>query len=242
MLVAAALTVTGCPGTPKKPPIPAGVYQEIQALKPPLTLGQGWYSIQRGDTFYRIAQTYHTTVAELMRLNPSITTSALAVGTVIRVPSGEQAPPKTPEPPANPVAPKIIANLTVSPQGYVWPVAGTVAVRFGDVLPGEPAMRCRGIDIAADAGAEIRASRAGKAYVVRSSLPQFGNAIAIDHGGVTTFYGYDLVVRVQNGDSVQQGQVIALAPSGGSASVRVHFRIERDGRPINPLSCLPMAR
>jgi murein DD-endopeptidase MepM/ murein hydrolase activator NlpD len=145
------------------------------------------------------------------------------------------------KPPAPPPGPKIISNLPVSAQGYVWPVDGRVMVRFGETLPGEPPTRSRGIDIVVGSGAEIRAARAGTAYVTLSSLPQFGNTIAIDHGnGVTTFYGYELVVQVQNGQQVQQGQVIALAAS--RASPRVHFRIRRDGGPVDPLPYLPAER
>ena len=244
ILIGLALLAAGCPGTPKKPAIPPTVHQELQALKPPIPLGPGWYAIQRGDTLFMIARRFNTSVPEIQRLNPSIASArALAVGTAIRVPTGETPAPiaKPPEPPA---PPRVVTSLTVSPQGYVWPVNGRVIVRFGDMLPGEPPTRCRGIEIAVDPGAEIRAARAGAAYVVRSSLPQFGNTIAIDHGnGLTTFYGYDLVLQVQNAQSVQQGELVALAPSGnGQTPVRVHFRVERNGQPVDPLSCLPAAR
>jgi murein DD-endopeptidase MepM/ murein hydrolase activator NlpD len=71
-------------------------------------------------------------------------------------------------------------------------------------------------------------------------MPEFGNAVAIDHGnGVTSFYGYSLVIKVQNEQSVQQGQVIALASR--IAPARIHFRIEHDTQPVDPLEYLPPA-
>lgn len=246
LLAFVALAAAGCRATPVKPRIPTLVNNELEALQPiPLEEGMQWYMLGGGDTLFSVARKFHTSVAELVRLNPAVGNArALAVGTVIRVPTaGTAETPKAPPKPATPVAPKVITGLPVSAAGYVWPAQGKVVVRFGEMLPGEPAMRCRGIEIAADAGEEIRAARAGTAYVVRSSLPEFGNTIAIDHGnGVTSFYGYDLVVQLQNEQPVQRGQVIALAPSRNAGPVRVHFRIERDARPLNPLPYLPAAR
>lgn len=220
------------------------VEKELEALQPPPTptgIPTTFYTMQKGETLFAIARRYNTTVEELFKLNPALSNvHALPVGTVLRVPLKvleEKAPPK--EGPA-PTPVSLPPEPVPSGQEYMWPVRGQVLVKFGQVLSGEPPSRSRGVEIAVQAGQEVRAARAGVAYVVRSSMPEFGNAVAIDHGnGVTSFYGYSLVIKVQNEQSVRQGQVIALASR--IAPARIHFRIEHDTQPVDPLEYLPPA-
>jgi len=47
--------------------------------------GAQYYLIKSGDTLGGIAAQYHTTVEELMRLNPQLDPTALRPGTQIRV-------------------------------------------------------------------------------------------------------------------------------------------------------------
>jgi hypothetical protein len=49
------------------------------------TAGAQFYTVRRGDTFGAIAATVGTTVAELERLNPGVSSNALQVGEKIRV-------------------------------------------------------------------------------------------------------------------------------------------------------------
>lgn len=48
-----------------------------------------YYQVQRGDTLWKIAQRYHTTVERLIELNPGIDPQNLQVGQKIRVPAGD---------------------------------------------------------------------------------------------------------------------------------------------------------
>lgn len=44
------------------------------------------HTVQQGDTLYRIANDYHTTVAEIRRLNPGLPSdSKLQIGTILRM-------------------------------------------------------------------------------------------------------------------------------------------------------------
>ena len=45
--------------------------------------------VQGGDTLYRIARTYGTTVDVLLRLNPGISPDDLQVGMEVRLPGGK---------------------------------------------------------------------------------------------------------------------------------------------------------
>ena len=49
------------------------------------TAGTQFYTVRRGDTFGAIAATEGTTVAELERLNPGVSSNALRIGQKIRV-------------------------------------------------------------------------------------------------------------------------------------------------------------
>lgn len=60
---------------------------------------QATYTVQRGDTLYSIARRFGTTVAALMELN-GLTSSALSLGQVLKLPGS--APASKPEPPTAP--------------------------------------------------------------------------------------------------------------------------------------------
>lgn len=52
---------------------------------PKTTSGKQYYTVRRGDSFYRIAMKYHTTVKELCKLNKMKSTDHLAIGKKLRV-------------------------------------------------------------------------------------------------------------------------------------------------------------
>ncbi len=53
------------------------------------------YTIKSGDTFYKLAQTYHTTVGAIMALNPGVDPYNLQIGQVICIPGGAMPPSRT---------------------------------------------------------------------------------------------------------------------------------------------------
>jgi murein DD-endopeptidase MepM/ murein hydrolase activator NlpD len=97
-----------------------------------------------------------------------------------------------------------------------------------------------GIDLAAPRGAIIRAIASGR---VMYSDPHggYGNFIVIRHpNGLTSHYGHCDTLKVQVGQSVTAGQVIATVGStGASTGPHLHFEIRRDGQPQNPERYLP---
>jgi len=52
------------------------------------------YTIKSGDTFYKLAQTYNTTVEAIRALNPGLDPYNLQIGQVICIPGGSQPQPK----------------------------------------------------------------------------------------------------------------------------------------------------
>jgi murein DD-endopeptidase MepM/ murein hydrolase activator NlpD len=120
----------------------------------------------------------------------------------------------------------------------IWPTKGWLTSRFGPrVSPftGRRQMHA-GLDIATSMGAPIMAPADGRVSYVGSKGP-LGNTLTLDHGfGVKTVYGHTKTIDVKPGQSVQRGQVIAsVGSTGRSTGPHLHYVIEVDGKPRNPL-------
>jgi murein DD-endopeptidase MepM/ murein hydrolase activator NlpD len=119
----------------------------------------------------------------------------------------------------------------------VWPLDVAGFVTRGQVRPGDPAESHPGIDIAVPAGTPVRAAGSGLVAQARTD-PAYGLFVLLRHGGgYETMYGHASRLLVQEGDSVQAGQVIALSGSSGrSTAPHLHFEIRREGRSLDPLT------
>ena len=64
-----------------------------------------------------------------------------------------------------------------------------------------------------------------------------GLTVILDHGyGVRTMYGHNEAIEVARDDEVARGQTIArLGSSGRSTGPHLHYVVEVDGKPRNPL-------
>jgi murein DD-endopeptidase MepM/ murein hydrolase activator NlpD len=119
-----------------------------------------------------------------------------------------------------------------SPAGFIWPVEGVVVSGFG--------MRWgrlhEGIDITASSGTPIWAAAAGT--VIHSGwLGGYGNLVVVDHGnGLSTAYAHASAIHVGVGQSVAQGETIALVGStGNSSGPHLHFEVRVNGTAVDPL-------
>ncbi len=97
----------------------------------------------------------------------------------------------------------------------------------------------KGIDFAAPAGTNIYASAAGTVIYARfGSAPYggYGNVVVIRHDGkLTTLYGHCSKLLVSAGQTVRQGQLIALVGNTGrSEGNHCHFEIRVNGNKVNP--------
>ena len=135
---------------------------------------------------------------------------------------------------------------------YIWPVpsSGRITADFGEWRDGGTRQH-KGMDIGADYGAPIIASRDGEVIKVNDSCPTngsygskcgggFGNYVYVQHAdGMVTIYPHMSkgTVKVKLGDKVAQGQELGgIGNSGSSAGKHLHFEMRKDGTtPVQPL-------
>jgi murein DD-endopeptidase MepM/ murein hydrolase activator NlpD len=127
---------------------------------------------------------------------------------------------------------------------YIWPndpVCKRISSGFGSRF--HPVLKKyryhSGWDIAASKGTPIVAADSG--VVIFSGLKGgYGKMVMLDHGaGYSTVYGHASVLLVTSGQTVTQGQRIALVGSTGlSTGPHLHFEIRKNGVPQNPAKYL----
>lgn len=116
------------------------------------------------------------------------------------------------------------------PQGL--PLQGYMTRGFSD----DSADFHPGVDIAAAIGTPVLATAAGKVtYTGNDSI--YGLIVIIEHdSGVSTVYGHNTELLVEEGDNVQAGSRIALSGNTGkSTAPHLHYEIRENNRAVNPL-------
>ena len=123
----------------------------------------------------------------------------------------------------------------------IWPLNGPITSEFGwRTHPIFGTQRYHsGLDIGGDYGLPIAAAASGT--VIHSGwISGYGYTVIIDHGGgITTLYGHNESLLVGEGESVSQGQTIAMCGStGNSTGPHCHFEVRENGEPVSPYSYL----
>ena len=119
-----------------------------------------------------------------------------------------------------------------------WPVPGRVTGRFGQ--PGAVAGSVRsGIDLAATAGAAVRAVHDGVVDYAEG-FTGLGTLVIVNHGANSfSLYGYLEEALVKRGDTVQAGTEVGRVgkPPLGNQSA-LYFELRVDGRLVDPVEWL----
>ncbi|HVZ29689.1 MAG TPA: M23 family metallopeptidase [Asticcacaulis sp.] len=149
-------------------------------------------------------------------------------------------------PPAPPAATGFPSNTQIAQMGkglFVWPVKGKILVPFGQLAPN---VRNDGINIAADAGTDVKASADGVVVYEGDQVKELGNTIYIKHpNGWYTGYSHLLSMTVKNNEHVTKGQVIAkVGQTGVIDRPQLHFEVRYTpstdiAKPIDPNLVLP---
>lgn len=186
------------------------------------------YQVKPGESLWSIAQKFGVEYQDLIKYNQLRNPDQIRMGTQIMIP-----PVETGNLARKSVATSRTSQVTQSK--FIWPVRGRISSPFG---PRWGRMH-EGIDIAIPIGNSVHAAADGK-VAYGGWINGYGWAVIIDHGGgYRTLYGHNSKVLVTGGDRVKQGQVIAKSGNTGrSTGPHVHFEVQKNGRPVDPMSYL----
>ena len=171
--------------------------------------------------------------AEAARLAPGLTASA-------SYKAGERA-----ETVAAAAAPAAAVGVTGSRVGstvtatddeklsWMWPSDGRIIATFDEG-------KSKGIDIAGRAGQQVMAAGAGKVMYAGSGIRGYGNLVIVKHSNsLLSAYAHNRAIVVKEGDNVAKGQVIAEMGDSDAETVKLHFEIRQQGKPVDPSRFLP---
>lgn len=132
--------------------------------------------------------------------------------------------------------PQIVERGTTTPPTYIKPlVGGSFSSPFGSRW----GRMHKGVDWSCSVGTAVKASSGG---VVASAgwVNGYGYCVTIRHpDGKKTLYAHLSKILVTSGESVKQGEKIALSGNtGNSTGPHLHFEIFVDGVQVNPLKYL----
>jgi lipoprotein NlpD len=115
---------------------------------------------------------------------------------------------------------------------WIWPADGKVIGTFSEGK--------RGIDIAGKLGQPVLAAGAGKVLYAGSGIRGYGNLVIVKHSNnLLSAYAHNKTIFVKEDQTVAKGQKIAEMGNSDSDSVKLHFEIRQQGKPVDPSKFLP---
>ena len=152
--------------------------------------------------------------------------------------AGETRPDAKPE--AAPAAPApatatapTTAPATADDVSWSWPSAAKVGAPYSD-------SGNKGLDFSGKAGDSVLAAGDGKVVYAGSGLRGYGELVIVKHNGTfLSAYAHNRKILVKEGQAVTRGQKIAEMGSSDTDSVKLHFEIRKQGKPVDPAQYLP---
>ncbi len=162
------------------------------------------------------------------------------------IPKAPVALVKKPAAASPPVTPSVAKPSTAPPQkvsqgrvtlgevkSWRWPASGPVTRGYSGSVH-------KGIDIGGGRGDPVVAVAPGKVVYAGTGIVGFGELLIVKHNEqYLSAYGHNDRLLAAEGDMVSAGQTIAEKGSSGTDSVKLHFEIRREGKPIDPQRVLP---
>lgn len=116
---------------------------------------------------------------------------------------------------------------------WMWPSDGKIVATFEEG-------KNKGIDIAGKAGQHVMAAGAGKVLYAGSGIRGYGNLVIVKHSNsMLSAYAHNRSLLVKEGDSVTKGEKIAEMGDSDADSIKLHFEIRQQGKPVDPSRFLP---
>jgi lipoprotein NlpD len=210
------------------PPAPTPIMQEPAVGAPPIVIAD-----------------QPTVSAPIPVPVPAPSPTSTSIPTPTSIPAPTSTPTATPNLAVTPaptaaVAPtevkKPIAAATYSGDEvkvWLWPTTGPVTRGYSESVH-------KGIDIGGTRGEPVVAVAAGKVVYSGTGIVGFGELLIIKHNEeYLSAYGHNDQLLVTEGQTVAAGQTIAEKGSSGTDTVKLHFEIRKEGKPIDPQRVLP---
>ena len=212
------------------------------------------HMVVKGETLYSIAWRYGIDYRTLAGINGVSAPYTIYPGQELRLsgksrvattrpakPAPTRKPAASPPPSPAPVTKASSARDSNSDPGeaggrvdnWAWPARGKVVRKFSGTVH-------KGIDIDGKSGDDVVATAAGKVVYAGSGIVGYGKLLIIKHNATfLSAYGHNRALLVKEGELVKPGQQIAEKGSSATNSVKLHFEIRREGKPVDPLKLLP---
>ena len=158
----------------------------------------------------------------------------------VPVPAGSAASAAPTVAPSLPSVPAVapVAMPSVAREGdddvsWSWPSGGGVVSGFDEG-------RAKGLVFGGRAGDAVLAAADGKVVYAGAGLRGYGNLIILKHNNTyLTAYAHNQALLVKEEQNVRRGQKIAEMGATDSDTVKLHFEIRKQGKPIDPAKLLP---
>lgn len=135
--------------------------------------------------------------------------------------------------PFKPVSPLPKAGADDDKLSFIWPSDGKLVTTFEEG-------KNKGIDIAGKIGQQVLAAAGGKVMYAGSDIRGYGNLLIVKHSNnLLSAYAHNRVLLVKQDQIVSKGQPIAEMGNSDADSVKLHFEIRQQGKPVDPLKFLP---
>jgi lipoprotein NlpD len=116
---------------------------------------------------------------------------------------------------------------------WMWPSDGKIIATFDEG-------RNKGIDIAGKLGQQVMAAGSGKVMYAGSGIRGYGNLVIVKHSNnLLSAYAHNRTILVKEGQNVTKGQAIAEMGDSDADTVKLHFEIRQQGKPVDPSKFLP---
>jgi lipoprotein NlpD len=116
---------------------------------------------------------------------------------------------------------------------WMWPSNGRIIATFDEG-------KNKGIDIAGRLGQQVMAAGPGKVMYAGSGIRGYGNLVIVKHSNsLLSAYAHNRAILVKEGENVAKGQAIAEMGDSDADTVKLHFEIRQQGKPVDPSKFLP---
>jgi murein DD-endopeptidase MepM/ murein hydrolase activator NlpD len=222
VVIVVALTAAGCAGVRAKRDYLVSGFPETD--RPGI-----YHKVRKGDTLWRIAKVYDTSIDDIIRTNRIPNVVKIEEDQLVFIPGA-------------PAVKNVVPHKEGGSNGFIWPLQGKILRYFHER---NSTQLNKGIDIHAQEGETVRASRRGR-VVFADALSGYGYTVILDHAdALYSVYAGNAKLLVKLNDLVSQGQGIAQLgrmPAGRKDRedlAYLHFEIRKNAVEDNPLYYLP---